>query len=106
MEEVSNMELCRLRYLKSDPCPPNLVSWRFYPGKKGGKITESVVVQELFDQGMDGNLYCSILKVPSEWPTDDLYPEYVDLYEPEAALKILAQWCGVQVIDKDGKRLV
>lgn len=89
---------------KIDICPENPISWRFFPMKKGGKVGFADIVQELFDQGMEGNLYAQVFKVPGEYPVDA--DNNVELMEPEDACKILADWCGFKLYDRSGNQLV
>jgi hypothetical protein len=90
-------------YATFDDCPPNDVSWRFYPKKRNEKIDLQAIEQELFSQGMENSLYAYLFKLGSEFPDRPL--EHLDLYEPETACIILAQWCGYTVHDRSGKLL-
>ncbi len=97
--------MCGLRnkgqYADFDGCPPTPESWHFYPRRKSGNLGFSDVVRELFDQGMEGNLYAQLFKVPGEFPADE--PNEVVLLEPEDAVKILADWCGYTLHDREGR---
>ena len=91
------------RYVDCDVCPENPVSWRFFSKRKGGKVGFADALQELFDQGMEGNLYVQLFQVPCEFPTDA--DNNIELLEPEDACKMLADWCGFKLFDRDGKQL-
>lgn len=92
------------RYVDIDTCPENPISWRFYPKRKGGKVGFADVLQELFDQGMSGNVYAQIFRVLDEFPVDA--DNNVELMEPEDACKLLAGWCGFSLYDRNGNQLV
>lgn len=78
------------RVLSFDADPPDPVSWRFYPRGRA-RTTEANVVKELFEQGMNGNIYVHFIKVPDECPAE--WDDATDLYEPEDALRMLKQLC-------------
>ena len=59
------------------------------------------LIRELFDLGMGGSFYAQVVKVPEEYPAEDL--STVLLYEPEEAAKIFAQLCGYTLLDKNGR---
>lgn len=98
-----NVEKYSGRYVDCDACPENPVSWRFFPKRKSNKVGFADALQELFDQGMDGNLYVQLFQVPCEFPADA--DNNIELLEPEDACKMLADWCGFKLFDRDGKQL-
>lgn len=59
------------------------------------------IIREIFDLGMGGSFYAQVVKVPEEYPAEDL--STVLLYEPEEAAKIFAQLCGYTLLDKNGR---
>lgn len=65
------------------------------------KIDQNDIIRELFDLGMGGSFYAQVVKVPEEYPVEDL--STVLLYEPEKAAKIFAQLCGYTLLDKSGR---
>lgn len=73
-----------------------------FDGKtKKQKIDQNDIIRELFDLGMGGSFYAQVVKVPEEYPAEDL--STVLLYEPEEAEKIFAQLCGYTLLDKNGQ---
>lgn len=91
------------RYLDYDPCPEGVVSWRFFPKKKGGKVGRADALQELFDCGMEGGLFVQFLHVPGEFPVDA--DNNMELIDPDTACKLLADWCRFNLYDQDGNKL-
>ncbi len=91
------------RYVDCDSCPENPVSWRFFPKRKDGKVGYADALQELFDQGMSGNLYMQLFIVPEEFPADA--DNNMELMEPEDACKLLAKWCGYMLHDRNGNQI-
>lgn len=91
------------RYADFDTCPENPVSWRFFPKWKGGKVGYADALQELFDNGMNGNVYVQIVRVPEEFPAEA--DNNMELMEPEDACKILANLCHFKLFDQNGKEL-
>ncbi|MCD7929054.1 MAG: hypothetical protein LUF86_02720 [Clostridiales bacterium] len=94
-------EIIRGQYANMDSDPPAPESWHFYPKKKGGKVGYADALQELFDQGMSGNLYVQLYRVPDEFPAD--VDNDVVLLEPEDAIKFLADWCRYTLHDEKGE---
>lgn len=92
------------RYVDSDTCPENPIAFRFFPKKKTGKVGYADALQELFDIGMNGSLYVQFFRVPEEFPLNA--DNNVELMEPEDACKMLAEWCGYKLYDRNGKQLV
>lgn len=92
------------KHVKIDTCPENPVSWRFLPMKKNGKVGFADAIQELFDQGMEGNMYAQLFRVPEEYPVHE--QNTVELMEPEDACKILAEWCHFTLFDSKGNQIV
>ena len=90
--------------LKVAERPDDVVTFRFVPNKKNGKVVVTDIIKELFDNCMSGNLYAIVFKVPEEYPSD--LPEVVDLYEPEDAAKICARWSGYKLIDSNGNEVM
>lgn len=75
-----------------------------FDGKsKKQKIDQNDIIRELFDLGMGGSFYAQVVKVPEEYPVEDL--STVLLYEPEEAAKIFAQLCGYTLLDKTAEWL-
>lgn len=73
-----------------------------FDGKsKKQKIDQNDIIRELFDLGMGGSFYAQVVKVPEEYPVEDL--STVLLYEPEETAKIFAQLCGYTLLDKNGR---
>lgn len=98
-----NAEKITGTYADMDADPKDPVSWRFLPKRKNGKLGFADIVQELSCQGMAGNIYAQVFKVPEEFPSDET--NIVELMEPEIACKILAQWCGYTLYDCKGKKI-
>ena len=93
------------RYTDYDSCPENPISWRFFPKKKSGKVGYADAIQELFVQGMGGNIYAQIYIVPlDEFPLG--IDNNVELLEPEKACEMLARHIGYKLYDQNGKQLV
>ncbi len=105
-KEVTSMssEKYSGRYVDCDVCPENPVSWRFFPKRKSGKVGYADAIQELFDQGMNGNMYAQIFRVPEEFPA--CADNNMELMEPEDACKILAEWCHFKLFDSKGNQIV
>ena len=91
------------RHADFDTCPESPVSWRFFPKRKGGKVGYADALQELFDNGMNGNVYVQIVRVPEEFPAEA--DNNMELMEPEDACKILAGLCHFKLFDQNGKEL-
>lgn len=90
-------------YAVFDNSPVSPVSWRFFPKRKNGKLSYSDVINELCSQQMHGSMYAQLFHVPEEFPEDE--DNTVELLEPEDACKILAQWLGWKLYDKNGKEI-
>lgn len=91
-------------HLKTSDNLPSPVAWRFLPKRRGIRITVDDLERELFDYGMSGNMYALLLPIPEEYPGSFL--PHIDLYEPEDACRILADWCHYTLLDATGKVLV
>ena len=65
------------------------------------KLDHNDIIRKLFALGMGGGYYAQVVKVPEEYPAEDL--STVLLYEPEEAAKIFAQLCGYTLLDKNGR---
>lgn len=89
------------QYLKSDLCPEGDAGWTFHPKKKNGKVDVTDIVRELHSQGMTGNLYALLLKIPEEWDYEQL--EGIDVYDDYVAAKILANACHYTMYDDQGR---
>ena len=79
---------------------PTEAAFRFEGKTRKQKIDQNDIIRELFDLGMGGSFYAQVVKVPEEYPEEELLD--VDLYEPEAA-KIFAQLCGYTLLDQNGR---
>lgn len=90
-------------YAAFDNSPVSPVSWRFFPKRKNGKLSYSDVISELYSQQICGSMYAQLFHVPEEFPEDE--DNTVELLEPEDACKILAQWLGWKLYDKNGKEI-
>lgn len=80
---------------------PERAAFCFDGKSKKQKIDQNDIIRELFDLGMGGSFYAQVVKVPEEYPVEDL--STVLLYEPEEAAKIFAQLCGYTLLDKNGR---
>lgn len=80
---------------------PTEAAFRFEGKTRKQKIDQNDIIRELFDLGMGGSFYAQVVKVPEEYPEEELLD--VDLYEPEAAAKIFAQLCGYTLLDQNGR---
>ncbi len=97
-------DIIKGHYADWDADPRNPESWHFHPKKANTRLGYADVLQQLFDNGMEGNLYVQLYRVPDEFPYDA--DNDVILLEPEDALKILAHWCGYHLFDDEGKDVV
>lgn len=88
-------------HLKLAPEMPTEAAFRFEGKTRKQKIDQNDIIRELFDLGMGGSYYAQVVKVPGEYPAEDL--SAVLLYEPEEAAKIFAQLCGYTLLDKNGR---
>lgn len=88
-------------HLKMAEDVPEGAAFCFEGKTKKQKIDQNDIIRELFDLGMGGSFYAQVVKVPEEYPEEELLG--VDLYEPEAAAKIFAQLCGYTLLDRNGR---
>ena len=87
--------------MKSVDEMPTMAAYRFVGKTSRQKIDQNDIIRELFDLGMGGSFYAQVVKVPEEYPAEDL--SAVLLYEPEEAAKIFAQLCGYTLLDQNGR---
>ena len=87
-----------------DGAAPCGADWWFKVKKKGGKVCVHDIERELFEAGMAGEMYCVLIRVPDEFPTDDSGEALV--FDPEHAAKVFAEWCRFKLYDRNGKELV
>ncbi len=87
-------------FMKSDYSnAPGNVAFRLAP--KRGQIKLDDIYRELFEWGASGNLYAILLRIPEEFPVEDM--PAVNIYEPYDAAAVCADWERYTLVNGEGQ---
>lgn len=77
--------------------------WRFRSVDGRKTLTVNDIRRELFENGMGGNIYAVVIKVPEEFPLKEDDEDYIDVIDDWQAAELFADACHYKLTDSLGK---